>query len=449
MADNNDFAALGVDKWLVDSLRAMAIRKPTPIQAACIGPILAGKDCIGGSRTGSGKTVAFAVPILQTWARDPFGIFAVILTPTRELALQIAEQFKALGSPQSLKICLLIGGVDMRAQALQLATRPHVVIATPGRMADHIHSSGEDTICGLRRCKMVVLDEADRMLSETFADDLSECLNVLPKSGTGAGRQTLLFTATMTDEVKMLKEMERQQGRREVFVCEVDTDKVAIPPTLKQKYLLLNSHVREAYLHTLLSTPLNSTKSTIIFTNRTDTATLLTHILKLLEHRVTALHSSLPQSERISSLGRFRAEAARILVATDVASRGLDIPTVELVINFDVPRDPDDYIHRVGRTARAGKAGEAITFVTERDVTLVESIEERTGKKLEKYVDEPRVSLEGRVVREMLQLVSEKKRAAKLDIDEGRDENGKRKRRLQEKANGFGKRKKAVMREEV
>jgi ATP-dependent RNA helicase DDX49/DBP8 len=113
----------------------------------------------------------------------------------------------------------------MRAQALQLGTRPHVVIATPGRMADHIRSSGEDTICGLRRCRMVVLDEADRMLSETFADDLGECLNVLPKSGGGVGRQTLLFTATMTEEVKMLKEMERQQGRREVFVCEVDTDK--------------------------------------------------------------------------------------------------------------------------------------------------------------------------------------------------------------------------------
>lgn len=228
----------------------------------------------------------------------------------------------------------------------------------------------------------------------------------------------------------------------------IPRDRIAIPPTLKQKYLLLNSHTREAYLHTLLSTPLNSAKSTIIFTNRTDTANLLTHILKLLEHRVTALHSSLPQSERISSLGRFRAEAARILVATDVASRGLDIPAVELVINFDVPRDPDDYIHRVGRTARAGKAGEAITFVSERDVTLVESIEERTGTKLEKYVDEPGVSLEGRVIRETLQLVSEKKRTAKIDIDEGRNENGKRKRRLQEKAAGFGKRKKAV-REEV
>ncbi|KAA8906538.1 P-loop containing nucleoside triphosphate hydrolase protein [Sphaerosporella brunnea] len=440
MTTSASFSSLNIDKWLVDSLSAMAIRKPTPIQAACIPPILAGKDCIGGSRTGSGKTVAFAVPILQQWAKDPFGVFAVVLTPTRELAIQIAEQFTALGAPQNLKICLLIGGVDMRTQALSLGTRPHVVIATPGRMADHIHSSGEDTICGLRRAKIVVLDEADRMLSETFAQDLGDCLEVLPKAGKD-GRQTLLFTATMTEEVKMLKELEGREGRRECFVCEVETDKVAIPPTLDQRYLLLNSFTREAYLHTLLSTPGNENKSTIVFTNRTETANLLTHILRQLGHRVTALHSQLAQSDRIDSLGRFRAEAARILVATDVASRGLDIPVVELVVNYDVPRDPDDYIHRVGRTARAGKAGEAITFVSERDVALAENIETRIGTKLEKYVDEPGVSLEGRVVRETLQLVSEKKRVAKMDIDEGRNEMGKRKRKLVEKAN---KRKKAV-----
>lgn len=440
-----DFAELGVDKWLVGSLGAMAIRTPTSIQSACIKPILEGKDCIGGSRTGSGKTVAFSVPILQAWSRDPFGIFAVVLTPTRELALQIAEQFKALGSPQNLKICLLIGGVDMRTQALQLGTRPHVVIATPGRMADHIRSSGEDTICGLRRTSMVVLDEADRMLSLTFADDLAECLSVLPKSGKD-GRQTLLFTATMTEEVKMLKEMETKDesgNRREVFVCEVDTDRLAIPPTLKQNYLLINFFTKEAYLHTLLSTPLNQTKSAIIFTNRTETANLLTHILKLLDHRVTALHSELPQQERIDSLGRFRAEAARVLIATDVASRGLDIPVVELVINFDVPRDADDYIHRVGRTARVGKSGEAITLITERDIKLIENIESRVGKKLEKYIDEPGVSLEGRVIRETLQLVSEKKRTAKMDIGEGRNENGKRKRKLQDKAMGFRRRNKS------
>lgn len=367
------------------------------------------------------------------------------------MAIQIAEQFTALGAPQNVKICLLIGGVDMRAQALQLATRPHIVIATPGRMADHIRSSGEDTIGGLRRCKMVVLDEADRMLSESFADDLAQCLDALPRSGGGSnageGRQTLLFTATMTDAVRTLKEMERQPGRREVFVCDpttttAGTGKTAVPRTLKQAYLLLNSHTREAYLHTLLSTPGNESRSVMVFTNRTETANLLTHILRQLDHRVTALHSSLPQSERTASLGRFRAEAARILIATDVASRGLDIPLVSLVVNYDVPRDPDDYIHRVGRTARAGKSGEAITLVTERDIALVESIEARIGCKLDRYVDEPGVSLEGRVVRETLQLVGQHKRVARLDIEEGRNVLGKRSRKLQERLSSKNKNRK-------
>lgn len=187
--------------------------------------------------------------------------------------------------------------------------------------------------------------------------------------------------------------------------------------------------MREAYLHTLLSTPRNEKKSAIIFTNRTYTANILTQTLKLLGHRVTALHSDLPQRERIDSLGRFRAQAARILIATDVASRGLDIPVVELVVNYDVPRDPDDYIHRVGRTARAGKKGESVTIVTEHDVLLIQAIEERAGKKMVKYEDDERVSLEGRVVRETLQVVSEKKREAIMNIEEGRNEKGKKKRK--------------------
>lgn len=450
----------------------MAIRRPTPIQAACIPPILegiyinplcllcllslflssslhslplsppplnppvsldislplltaTGRDCIGGSRTGSGKTVAFAVPILQQWAADPIGTFALILTPTRELALQITEQFTALGSPQNLKTCLLIGGTDMRAQALALGARPHIVVATPGRLADHIQSSGEDTICSLRRVRVVVLDEADRMLSDTFAADLQTCLSAVPAAG---ARQTLLFTATMTPTVRALK------PRPDAFVCELGMQQIAVPTALLQRFLLLVPYTREAYLHTLLSTPGNEGKSVIVFANRTATADLLARVLRLLGHRVTALHSALPQRERIDSLGRFRAEAARVLVATDVASRGLDIPVVEMVVNFDVPRDPDDYVHRVGRTARAGKKGEAVTFVTQHDILLVEAIEARTGTKMERYEDEPGVSLEGRVVRETLQEVSEKKRVAAMDMDEGRNENGKRRKRLRDKA---------------
>ncbi|KAF3932898.1 hypothetical protein ABW19_dt0209189 [Dactylella cylindrospora] len=428
-----DFASLGVKPWLVTSLGAMAIKRPTPIQASCIPEILKGKNCIGGSRTGSGKTVAFAVPILQMWAQDPFGVFALVLTPTRELALQLAEQFTALGSPQNLKLCLLIGGVDMRTQAISLSQKPHVVIATPGRLADHIRSSGEDTICGLRRVRVVVFDEADRLLDEGFAEEIVECLSVVPDQygeGGKPARQTLLFTATVTESVRALKSGEgraREKGGREVFVSEVDTEALAVPPTLHQTYLFKPSTVHLAFLHTLLSTPLNSKKSTIIFANKKSTAQLLTHTLKPLGHRVTPLHSSLSQRERIDSLGRFRAGAARILIATDVASRGLDIPEVEMVINYDVPRDPDDYIHRIGRTARAGKKGESVTFVDEKDVLLIKAIEERVGREMEEYEEEEGVSLEGRVVREELKKVSEVKRVAMLNIEEGRDEKGRKK----------------------
>ena len=428
---NTTFASLNVRPWLCQSLENMAIKRPTGIQKGCIPEILKGRDCIGGSRTGSGKTVAFAVPILQQWAQDPSAIFGVVLTPTRELALQIFEQIKAISSPQGLKAILVTGGADMRAQAIALADRPHVVIATPGRLADHIRTSGEDTICGLRRVRYVVLDEADRLLhaegTGSMLPDVEECLSVLPPA---TERQTLLFTATITPEVRALKDMPRKPGKQPVFVCEVDTQTLAIPATLNQMHVQIPVTHKEHYLHVFLQTEANAEKTVILFCNRTATADYLHHLLRSLDHRVTSLHSKLPQRQRIDNLGRFRAAAARILVATDVAARGLDIPEVSLVINYDIPRDPDDYIHRVGRTARAGRKGEAVTFVGQRDVELVMAIEKRVGRELEAWKEEG-VNLETRVIRDALKIVSEKKREALLDIEEGKEVGGKRKRAKQ------------------
>lgn len=428
---NTTFSALNVRPWLVQSLGNMAIRRPTGIQKGCIPEILKGRDCIGGSRTGSGKTVAFAVPVLQKWAEDPTAIFAVVLTPTRELALQIYEQFKAISSPQSLKILLVTGGADMRSQAIALAQRPHVIIATPGRLADHIRTSGEDTICGLRRVRYVVLDEADRLLhaagSGSMLPDVEECLSVLPPA---SERQTLLFTATITPEVRALKDLPQRPGKLPVFVCEVDTQMLAIPATLSQKHVQIPITHKEHYLHVFLLTEANINKTVIIFCNRTTTAEYLHHLLRLLDHRVTSLHSKLPQRQRTDNLARFRASAARILVATDVAARGLDIQEVSLVVNYDIPRDPDDYIHRVGRTARAGRKGEAVTLVGQRDVELVLAIEERVGRQMEAW-EETGVNLETRVIRDALKLVGEKKREALLEMEEGREVGGKRKRTKQ------------------
>jgi ATP-dependent RNA helicase DDX49/DBP8 len=313
----------------------------------------------------------------------------------------------------------------MRTQAISLAQRPHVIIATPGRLADHIRTSGSDTIAGLRRVKFVVLDEADRLLATgpgSMLPDVEECLGALPPS---AERQTCLFTATITPDVRALQSLPQTPGKQPLFLCEIDTEAPAIPATLKQTYLKAPVTQRESYLHILLSTEGNAKKSTIIFVNRTATATLLEHLLRGLEHRVTSLHSALSQSTRTSNLARFRARAARILVATDVASRGLDIPAVDLVINFDVPRAPDDYIHRVGRTARAGRSGESVTMVGQRDVELVLAIEERVGKEMEEWREEG-VNVETRVVRDALKIVGEKKREALMDVEEGREVTGRR-----------------------
>ncbi|KAF4552160.1 ATP-dependent RNA helicase DBP8 [Elsinoe fawcettii] len=428
---STDFGSLGLSKWLVSALANVTITNPTGIQAACIPEILEGRDCIGGSRTGSGKTIAFAAPILHQWSKDPSAIYAVILTPTRELALQIYEQVLALSAPISLKPLLVVGGADMRAQALALSKKPHVVIATPGRLADHIRNSPETTK-GLRRVKFVVFDEADRLLSTgpgSMLPDIETCLNELPPS---SGRQTLLFTATVTPEVRALKERPLPPSKPPLFITEVDTESLAVPETLVQTYQLVNVLHKEKYLHVLLMTPANEGKSIIVFTNRTNTATVLEYTLRLLGHRVTALHSGLHHRDRTDNLARFRAGAARILIATDVAARGLDIPDVGVVINYDLPRDADDYIHRVGRTARAGRRGVSISFVGQRDVELVKNIEERVGTEMDEYQEED-VNVETRVVRDALGVVAEKKREALLAIEEGRDVKGKRVRGAREK----------------
>ncbi|KAJ5736097.1 ATP-dependent RNA helicase dbp8 [Penicillium malachiteum] len=430
-AEASTFGALNVSPWLIGSLTTMAVRRPTAIQKACIPEILKGRDCIGGSRTGSGKTIAFAVPIMQKWAQDPFGIFALVLTPTRELALQIFEQFKAISAPQSMKPILITGGTDMRQQAVALASRPHVVIATPGRLADHVKTSGKETIAGLGRVRMVVMDEADRLLASgpgSMLPDVETCLSALPSS---AERQTLLFTATLTPEVRALKEMPRPENKPPIFVTEISTENQGnIPPTLKVTYLKVPMTHREAFLHALLSTEENITKPVIIFCNHTRTTDLLERTLRRLGHRATSLHSLLPQSERTSNLARFRAAAARVLVATDVASRGLDIPSVELVVNFDVPRNPDDYVHRVGRTARAGRSGEAVTLVGQRDVELILAIETRIGRQMEEFEEEG-VNIESRVVRtSVLKDVGAAKREAMNEIEEDRDVLGRKRNKL-------------------
>ncbi|KAJ1929584.1 putative RNA helicase, partial [Linderina macrospora] len=237
------FADLGLDPWLIDTLGAMSISEPTEIQRACIPPILAGRDAIGGAKTGSGKTAAFALPILQKLSEDPFGVFALVLTPTRELAYQIAEQFNVLGKGVNIKVTIAIGGMDMVNQALQLSRRPHIVVATPGRLADHIESSANAV--HFQKVKFLVLDEADRLLTETFAPDMAVIMNAIPRD-----RQTLLFTATMTPSILQLRE---KPSKQPAFTHLCDTS-VSTVSSLVQNYIFVPSHVKEAYLvHLLMS----------------------------------------------------------------------------------------------------------------------------------------------------------------------------------------------------
>lgn len=404
----SSFSALGISQPLVRALKMLSITVPTPIQSATIPAILEGRDVIGGAETGSGKTLAFALPILNQLRRDMVGGFGVILTPTRELAVQLHEQFLAVGqgSRMGLKCALILGGMDMMKQASELAgQRPHLIVATPGRLVDLLRSGGAQE-WGLERCKFVVLDEADRLLSSTFANDLAYLFSILPPARM---RQTLLFTATLTPEIEKLTQKTPEAGKLPPLLRKIEMS-TSTPATLSQEYVFVPSHVREPYLYYLLhhppcrpeprqksdappvyrkgprsvpeEEPEPSLPLTIIFAARCETAELLSRMLTELGVENVSLHSLLPQSKRLDNLQTFRARRAPVLISTDVGSRGLDIPDVEMVVNWDVPAAWEDYVHRVGRTARKGKKGWAVSFVTERDVELIQAIEEKIGKQL-------------------------------------------------------------------
>jgi ATP-dependent RNA helicase DDX49/DBP8 len=402
----NNFADLGLPAWQVDTLKGLAIIKPTEIQNACIPQILSGKDVIGGAKTGSGKTAAFALPILKTLSEDIFGPFALVLTPTRELALQIAEQFQVLGKALRVNICVVLGGCDMMKQASELSRRPHIIVATPGRLVDLLRSSPD--CLDLKKLRYCVLDEADRLLDpQSTFQTLKEIPTIMESVEQAKKAQMLLFSATLTDSVQELLRLRN----REAFIFQ-SNDAYGTVESIHQKYLLVPSKVRDCYLLHLLQNDLKN-KTMIIFVGKCLTAELLRFWLREVGIEVAALHSQLSQADRIAALARFKSGQLPILVSTDVGSRGLDIPSVEVVLNYDVPLDARDYVHRIGRTARAGRSGFALTLMTEMDVELVENIETKIGKQLEEF-DEP---VEEKVL-EKLNKVSEAKRAASMALND-------------------------------
>ncbi|KAI3368610.1 hypothetical protein L3Q82_025620, partial [Scortum barcoo] len=386
--DMADFLSLGLSDWLVKQCKQLGINKPTPVQENCMPPILqgewrccvfflTGRDCMGCAKTGSGKTAAFVLPVLQKLSEDPYGIFCLVLTPTRELAYQIAEQFRVLGKPLGLRDCIIVGGMDMVSQALELSNQPHVVVATPGRLADHIRSSNTFS---MSKIQFLILDEADRLLEQgctDFTKDLETILGILP-----AKRQTLLFSATLTDTLHELKNI----AMNKPFFWE-STSETRTVEELDQRYILTPEKVKDAYLVHLIQkfTDEHDDWSIIIFTNTCKNCKILTMMLREFNFPTISLHSMMKQKQRFANLAKFKASVYKILIATDVAARGLDIPTVQVVINHNTPGLPKIYIHRVGRTARAGRNGVSITLVTQYDIHLVHAIEAQNNTKLKEY----------------------------------------------------------------
>eukprot|EP00347_Sterkiella_histriomuscorum_P007721 403347814 len=364
------FEKLGVCSELQEALKNMGYKCPTKIQAESLQYTLKGKDIIGLAETGSGKTAAFAIPVIQQLLDNPQPFFACVMSPTRELCVQIAEQFEAIGAGIGLRTAVLVGGLDMVSQAIALSKNPHVVIGTPGRMADHLANTKG---FHLKKLKFLIFDEADRLLSMDFEKQINLILTQIPKS-----RNTYLFSATMTSKVQKLQ----RASLNDPVKIEVSS-KYKTVDTLVQNYIFIPEKHKETYLVYLLTQ--FAGQKMIIFTTTCNQSMKLALILRNLNFKAVNINGQLTQTQRLSALNKFKANERNILIATDVASRGLDIPEVDFVINFDIPQHSKDYVHRVGRTARAGKTGKAITFVTQYDVETFQKIEQLIDKKLDEY----------------------------------------------------------------
>uniref|UniRef100_U5EYL8 RNA helicase n=1 Tax=Corethrella appendiculata TaxID=1370023 RepID=U5EYL8_9DIPT len=398
---------LGLIDVLCDACNELKWKKPTKIQLEAIPVALQGKDVIGLAETGSGKTGAFALPILQSLLENPQRYFGLVLTPTRELAYQIAEQFEALGTSIGVKCCVIVGGMDMVAQALQLAKKPHIIIATPGRLADHLENTKG---FNLKAIRYLVMDEADRILNMDFEVELDKILKVIPRE-----RRTFLFSATMTKKVKKLE----RASLRDPVKIEVSGTYQTVEK-LQQYYVFIPMKFKDVYLVHILNEL--SGNSFMIFCSTCNNTVRTALMLRSLGLGAVPLHGQMSQNKRLAALNKFKAKNRQILISTDVASRGLDIPHVDVVLNFDIPTHSKDYIHRVGRTARAGRSGKAITFVTQYDVELYQRIEHLLGKQL------PLFKCEEEEVMALQERVGEAQRTARLELKDIEDRKGSKRK---------------------
>ena len=366
------FADLGLSDELVQAVSAKGYDTPTPIQAQAIPQVLMMRDLVAIAQTGTGKTASFVLPMIDILAhgrRRAMMPRSLILEPTRELAAQVAENFEAYGKNHDLKMALLIGGVQMGDQVKALNEGVDVLIATPGRLMD-LFERGKILLTG---CDLLVIDEADRMLDMGFIPDIETICSKLP-----AQRQTLLFSATMPPPIKKLADK---------FLTNPKSIEVARPATantnIAQHKVKVEVRKKRELLRHLLRT--DNVSTAIVFCNRKTTVRELAKSLKQHGFAAGEIHGDMDQSSRIAELDRFKDGSINILVASDVAARGLDVKGVSHVFNFDTPWHPDDYVHRIGRTGRAGATGRAFTFVSDADAEAIDNVEKLTGMKIPVY----------------------------------------------------------------
>jgi len=367
------FSKFGLDAGILLAIQKSGYTRPTPVQAAAIPKVMQGGDLIAIAQTGTGKTAAFVLPMLHRLANSnregrPRGLKSLILAPTRELAVQIMENIRNYGQSLPIRVAAIFGGVEEEAQIKSLRKGVDIVVATPGRLIDLIGRQKLD----FSLLEILVLDEADRMLHMGFLPDIEKIVAFLPKR-----RQTLMFSATLSRQIESLAQRFLYQPKM------VQLGKRSNPAdTVDQCVYEVPAHLKNVMLLELLRQP--KFTRVLVFVRMKDGANLLTNFLKLAGIKVAKLHSSRSQEQRLQALQEFKDGNVQVLVATDIVARGIDIDGVSQVVNYDFPVNPEDYIHRIGRTGRAEAQGEAISFVPKGDLNLLDILEMAIGQRLDR-----------------------------------------------------------------
>jgi ATP-dependent RNA helicase DeaD len=360
------FSDLNLSASTLKSVKRMGFEEATPIQASTIPAGLEGKDIIGQAQTGTGKTTAFGIPMIEKIDMKNPNVQALVIAPTRELAIQVSEELYRIGSDKRARVLSVYGGQDIQRQIRAMKKNPHIIVGTPGRLLDHI----KRRTLKLDNVETLVLDEADEMLNMGFIEDIESILETVPST-----RQTLLFSATMPDPIRRIAE----RFMTEPEVIKVKSKEVTVS-NIEQYFTKVTEKEKFDVLSRLID--VQSPELAIVFGRTKRRVDELSRALSIRGYLAEGIHGDLSQARRMTVLKKFKEGRIDILIATDVAARGLDISGVTHVYNFDIPQDPESYVHRIGRTGRAGKKGMSITFVTPREMGYLRVVEQTTKKKM-------------------------------------------------------------------